>query len=186
MALVAWILLSTSAGCNALNSIGPEICRRPQDDEPIVFKGGSVVNGVYMSSEWGYDEPLLRFPGGEYYEIHHGLGQIPRSIDFWVSFSARPFDAAEDDDSRGNSIAPAAGNQAEIKDVTEETLTVLNGSCVDYYLMVVASPGDIDGDTVGIGAGGMSGTGGGSTGGSGGMGTGGLGGAGGAGGQGGG
>ena len=36
-------------GCSTLNDIGPEICRRPIDDEPICFSGGDTVDGVYMA-----------------------------------------------------------------------------------------------------------------------------------------
>ncbi|HVK66674.1 MAG TPA: hypothetical protein VM694_19455, partial [Polyangium sp.] len=39
-------------------------------------------------------------------------------------------------------IAPAAGNQAELRTIDANKLVIVNGSCVDYWLLVVAGTGD--------------------------------------------
>lgn len=129
-------------GCSTLNDIGPEICRRPIDDEPICFSGGDTVDGVYMTSGW--DGPLLYFPGGEFYQLRHGLGAIPQVVIPYVAFNGEGIttEAGQGGDAEGEerpgALAPATGNQAEIKRVTDEYVEVMNGSCVDYWLRVVA------------------------------------------------
>ncbi|HHH27999.1 MAG TPA: hypothetical protein ENK57_06605 [Polyangiaceae bacterium] len=143
-------LLSGVIACDAINQIGPEICRRPIDDEPIAFCGGDVEDGIYMSSDWGAaldssGEDLLYFPGGEYYRIHHRLGVRPRQIQLYLSFS--PKGTTE------SPVAPAAGNQATIREVTDTYIDVLNESCVEYYLLVIATAG-VDDGLGGDGAGG--------------------------------
>ena len=114
-------------GCDEGNG-APVICDRPATDRPVDFRGGTVEDGVYRSSDW--DGDLLAFPGGAYYRIHHQLGEVPSFIELFVSFERRG--VAE------GSIAPASGNQAELKAIDVEALTVLNGTCTDYWLLVVA------------------------------------------------
>lgn len=126
--------------CSTLNEIGPEICRRPIDDEPICYAGGETLDGIYMTSAW--DGPLLYFPGGEFYQLRHGLGAVPQVVVPYVAFNGagittEPGEGGASEE-RPGSIAPATGNQAEIKRVTDEYIEVLNGSCVDYWLRVVA------------------------------------------------
>jgi len=113
--------------CDAGNGF-PDTCDRPATAEPRDFVGGTVTDGVYRSSDWYGD--LLHFPGGAYYRIHHQLGAVPLWIELYLSFERHGL--AE------GSVAPAAGNQAEIKQVDADTLTVLNGTCTEYWLLVVA------------------------------------------------
>ena len=124
-ALLTALLLAPS-GCS---EIGPETCRRPESEEPTPYNGGSVVEGVYMTSPW--DSDLLPFPGGAYYEIHHQLGATPQLVQIYLSFG--------EDGLADGSIAQAAGNQAEIKAIDDEKIVILNGSCAEYYLLLVAS-----------------------------------------------
>ncbi len=119
------------AGCGDLG-IGPELCDRPESGDPIAFRGGTLKNGVYMSSDW--DGELLHFTGGAYYVVYHRLGEQPRWVQLYLSFERDGLGSA--------SVAPAAGNQAEIKAIDSETITVLNGSCVNYFLLVIAGAGD--------------------------------------------
>lgn len=119
------------AGCA---DVGAEIqaCARPASEEPRLYTGGSVEDGVYMTSDW-YGE-LLYFPGGAWYEIHHQLGEVPRWFEFYLSFERDGLGSA--------SLAQASGNQAEIKEIDAESITVLNGSCADYWLLGVVGVGD--------------------------------------------
>jgi hypothetical protein len=128
-----------SAGC------GPSPCDRSAEaNPPVIYAGGTVERGVYMSSAWDGDddadgeiednEGLLHFPGGMRYDIKHKLGERPRVVQIYLSFDR--------DGTRSGTLAQAAGNQAEIRRPDDETITVVNGSCSEYWLLVVASAGD--------------------------------------------
>ena len=114
------------------NPIGPSICPRPESEEPMPYKGGNTLGTNYEKADW--HGRWLYWPGGAFYEIHHNLGQVPAAVDFWLSFDEYGI-------KNGDSATHAAGNQVELKAVDEWTITVVNGSCSDYYLRVVASIG---------------------------------------------
>lgn len=114
-------------GCFA-PPIGTETCRRPETDEPIDIAGGDVKNGVYMSADWHGE--LLNFPGGAHYRFRHQLGEEPRWWQVQLSF--------ERDGLTSGSLAAAAGNQAQLQAIDDETITILNGSCVRYWMLLTA------------------------------------------------
>jgi len=124
----ATVALATSllTGCGG-PPIGPEICDRPEAEDPIDYAGGEVEGAVYRTADW--DGELLHFPGGAFYRIHHGLDQEPRWWNIYLSFER--FGLEE------GSLAQAAGNQAEVKAVDDETITIVNASCVEYYMLTV-------------------------------------------------
>jgi hypothetical protein len=122
--------LAVLGGCGA--TPGADVCVRPETEEPTDYTGGSLEEGVYMTSDW--DGELLHFPGGAFYRIHHGLGERPRYWSFYLSF--------ERDGLNSGSLTQAAGNQAELKELDDQTLTVVNGSCAEYYLLAVVGSGD--------------------------------------------
>lgn len=131
-ALGLWLVLS-SAGCGNSGGLTSSTCDRSEKaNTPIRYSGGTLENGVYMSSAW--DEELLYFPGGMRYLIEHQLGDIPRYWQFYLSFDREGV--------KTGVVGLAAGNQAELRGIDEETLTVVNGSCVDYWLLVVAGTGE--------------------------------------------
>ena len=146
-------LLGLTAGCSTLNDIGPEICRRPNTEEPLNYCGGEITGDTYRSASWNGE--LLAFPGGQFYRIHHRLGVIPSGIQLYLSFNAGGVTPGSNGDYVG-SIAQAAGNQAEIKRVTEEYVDIVNGSCIDYFLLAVIW-GEDDAAAGGGGAGGAGG-----------------------------
>ena len=115
-------------GCGGF---GPETCSRPDNEVPRDYKGGTVDNGVYMSADW--DGEWLHFFGGAHYRIFHQLGERPRSFQVYLSFERFGL--------RDATVAHAAGNQAEIKEIDVTSVRLLNGSCADYWLMFVASAG---------------------------------------------
>ncbi len=115
------LLFGTATGCTN----APTICKRPRTDQPIPYTGGTTEHGVYMTSDW--DGELLYYPGGSYYTLHHNLGERPRWWQCWLSF--------EKDGVASGSVAQAAGNEVELKALDENTLTVLNGTCIDFWLL---------------------------------------------------
>jgi hypothetical protein len=126
------VCATLSLGCNALG-IGPSTCSRPETDEPRPYKDGFIDGDTYMSAEWS--EELLHFPGGAYYDIFHGLGERPNAVQFYLSFNEEGVAAQG---GAGDSLTQAAGNQVELRFIDEEKLTVLNGTCAEYYLLVIA------------------------------------------------
>jgi hypothetical protein len=118
-------------GCDSF----PTSCDRDHaDNPPIDYRGGTVENGVYMSS--GFKGPLLNFPGGVRYRIFHHLGKTPRFTASYLSFS-------ETGENHGT-IAQSAGNQVETENQDDESVLITNGACADYWLVFVASAGDED------------------------------------------
>lgn len=160
-------LAAGSLGCDRLG-IGPEICDRSKEgNPPQLYTQGDVVDGVYMSSDWDGDLAgqdggasaaqaeqeggLLYFPGGMRYRIEHKLGKRPRFIQLFLSFDRQGTDTGV--------LSQAAGNQAEILCVDEEALIIANGSCVEYWLLVVAgAAGDGDAGAAGDGDAGVAAT----------------------------
>ena len=126
--LTAGALALASSACGG---IGPSICARPATEEPVAYREGDVQNGTYMSSDWYGD--LLFWPGGAHFEFFHNLGATPRTVQAYLSFERDGLSSA--------SLAPAAGNQFEIKDMDEISLRAINGSCVDYWMLVVVGGG---------------------------------------------
>lgn len=144
-------LVIAGGGCGIASAIGPTTCDRSEKaNPPIRYTEGTVEGGVYMSSAW--DGELLYFPGGMRYQIEHKLGGAPRSWEFYLSF--------DQFGTKTGVVTPAAGNQAELRGIDDQTLTVVNGSCVEYWLLVVAS-GAAEGGEGGGGGGGGEGGGGG-------------------------
>jgi hypothetical protein len=124
--VLASLLFAT--GCSVLNSIGPNCDRSAANNENVVYKEGKTENGVYMSSPWAGE--LLWFPGGMRYEIPHGLGQTPQFVETWLSF--------DHCGTQTSTVALASGNQAEVREVSKDKLVIINGSCSDYWLLVIA------------------------------------------------
>ena len=135
-ALIA-ALAALSAGCGEISKIGPTTCDRSAETNPEApYSEGTVENGVYMSSAW--DGELLHFPGGMRYSIQHKLGEIPRWWQIYLSFDRYGTETG--------TVAQATGDQAEVLDVTDQALVIANGSCSEYWLLVVAGAGDGGGE----------------------------------------
>lgn len=144
LALVGFVAASSS--CSTINSIGPQCDRSETTNPPVTYTQGTVDNGVYMSSPWTGE--LLWFPAGMRYELEHGLGEVPRFVQIWLSFKQCG--------TKESTVAAAAGNQAELRSIDAEKLVIVNGSCVDYWLLVVAGTGSGEPDPPEMGdAGGM-------------------------------
>jgi hypothetical protein len=136
LAAVAMTGLVALAGSGCGTGIGPETCDRSiANNPPKLYTQGLVEDGIYLSTE--RDKELLHFPGGMHYKIEHKLGQRPRFWQFQLSFD-RVW-------AKGNALAGAVGNQAELRCIDETWIVVANASCVDYWLLVMAGMA-VDGD----------------------------------------
>jgi hypothetical protein len=166
LSLIPLALAVVSASCTYINQLGPQSCDRSEDEDgPTNYTQGKVVHGVYQSSDpeagtGGGCDPiadfdnsggsggsadealtpeeeraeaeLLWFPGGMRYEMVHGLGEAPTWFQAYLSFG--PYGAYDCE----STLAEAAGNQVEFSDINDHSFQVINGSCSDYYLLVVA------------------------------------------------
>ncbi|WP_437548420.1 hypothetical protein WME97_00085 [Sorangium sp. So ce367] len=140
-----------AAGCS------PNRCDRSEEaNPPIEFVEATPEGGIYETS--APDGELLYFPGGMRYALKHHLGARPRWWQVYLSFE-------RDGTKSGGTLAQAAGNQAEVPCVDDQHLIVVNGSCSEYWLRVVAggaigaddgatgaAGGGADGDGDGMGA----------------------------------
>ncbi len=119
----ACALAMLAAGC------GTSTCDRSEGEQPQEFTEARPQEGVYATS--APDGELLYFPGGTGYALRHHLGAQPQWFQIYLSFERY---GTRD----GGSLAQAAGNQAEVTCVDDEHLVVINRSCSDYWLRVVA------------------------------------------------
>jgi hypothetical protein len=131
--------MALSAACT------PSTCDRSEDANPLTrYTQGTVTDGVYASATPDgetsdgetSDGGLLYFPGGMRYAIEHKLGGPPRWWQLYLSFDRYG--------TKNGTLTQASGNQAEVVCVDKETLNVVNGSCSEYWLRVVAGDPDDD------------------------------------------
>jgi hypothetical protein len=117
------------AGCSPCNFRG---------QEPERFEGGRVLASGTTYETGAMDELLLPFPAGQTYDLVHGLGVTPTSIQGYVSFAPQ---LTEDGDpldlNQPNNLAETAGNQLVIERWDDEIVRVRNDTCAPFYLRVV-------------------------------------------------
>jgi hypothetical protein len=139
-----------SAACSFFTDLGPQTCDRSESgNPPVLYTEGTVVNGVYMSSDWGGE--WLYFPGGMRYRIEHKLCTTPRSWSAITGFHRYGVNGDDgecegDPDGGCEPIAPGAGNETEVHDVNAVDMTVVNATCSDMWLLVTATAGDPSAD----------------------------------------
>jgi hypothetical protein len=148
---VANLLVVFTAGATVF-ACSPACDTSDEENDPARHEGGMTVNGIYASSS-SHDQ-LLPFPGGKRYDIVHHLGFEPLLVQLYWSFSVGGIGSDAQIDGK-SSLTPAAGNSALIQLKNAEYIRVKNDSCVEYWLLVIASgdPRVMDaGDTVEAGA----------------------------------
>jgi hypothetical protein len=103
---------------------------------PVWYEGGTAVNGVYASSSAHGD--LLHFPAGRRYDLVHHLGFPPIQVQLYWSFAEAGigWDTQSEDKS---SLTLASGNSAVILLKNDRFIRVKNDSCVEFWLLAVAS-----------------------------------------------
>ncbi len=118
-----------ASGCDVITSVGPKSCdRSSKTNPPSTYSDGTAEGGIYASSPW--DRDLLYFPGGMQIRLEHKLGAVPRSWQAYLAFDETGI--------KGGPLATAAGNQVELVSIDDQAITVRNGSCADYWLLVTA------------------------------------------------
>ncbi len=116
---------ATSPACEViLGTCGDELA----DTGPALYADGTTENGVYRSSSWD-PEDLVEAAPGQLISFEHGLGEVPTSFQVYVAAS-RTGDGA--------SLVLAAGNEVELIEIDDEAITVKNGTCSDFFILLVA------------------------------------------------
>lgn len=139
--LMGGLALGLLGGCGNPLGIG-EVCDRSiRGNPPKLYTEGTVSHGVYQTSDW--DGEWLAFSGGTHYTLQHKLGATPPWVVPYFSFSAHGIGDGVSDGGQvdGGLASPAAGDGVGIIDVDDENITVVNASCIDYFLRVVAMVG---------------------------------------------
>ncbi len=125
--LLSSALVLSNAGCSSTST-----CSRDPDSVIVPRSEALVAGDTYHSAPIG--GPYQYFPPSRTVIFEHGLGAAPYAVQFWLAFSER------------GTLAPSAGNMTELKSldetedpVTNETISVYNDTCSDFYLWVVAT-----------------------------------------------
>jgi hypothetical protein len=125
LSVIGAVVLSVwSAGCTKTT------CSRGEDMTTVT--DGIVEGDVYRSAPYG--GPYDYFPPARTITFEHGLGTTPYAVQLWVAFSAY------------GTLAPSAGNITELRGpdstpdaaLNDQSISVYNDSCSDFYLWVVA------------------------------------------------
>jgi hypothetical protein len=137
-----FFVLTLGASTSACGTPGCDIS--DEGNPPSVYDGGITRNGYYATST--SHGGLLYFPGGKRYDIVHHLGFEPMSLQLFWSFKEAGIGIYEQTNDTGT-LAPAAGNSAEIQLKNDQFIRVKNDSCVEYWLLLTAfgDPRDPDG-----------------------------------------
>jgi hypothetical protein len=117
-------MFAAVAGCD----VATGACQAELEEETVEYAGGSVEGGIYLSTSWDADA-RLEFPPGLTIRLEHGLGEVPRAWQAYVS-TAR--------EGLGSELVLASGNQAELVAIDDEAIELRNGTCADLFLVVVA------------------------------------------------
>jgi hypothetical protein len=106
-------------------------CSRNPDS--IEVSNGIVQGNVYRSAD--FTGPFAYFPPARTISFDHKLGVTPYAMQFWLAFSADGI------------LAPSAGNMTELVALDDHQISVLNDTCSDFYLWVVAEAPECNGGT---------------------------------------
>ena len=132
--LIPLSLLTLSTACTVCN---------PGGQEPQRFTAGRLSADGTTYETAGVYEPMLAFPSGRRYDIVHGLGQVPATVNSYVSFSPQLDPESEDEGSLSlNNIAESAGNQVVIERWDDEIVRIRNDTCIQefYVRLVLTAP----------------------------------------------
>jgi hypothetical protein len=124
-------LVASVTACSncSVNSIPPE-----RYEEGTVSESGLTYQSTIPEAD------LLPFPPGQVYDLVHGLGAAPTSVQGYVSFAPRltadgdPFDPFEP-----NNISESAGNEMLIELWNDEIVRIRNDTCAMFYVRVVVT-----------------------------------------------
>ena len=115
-----------SPSCDTSDEANPE----------VAYDGGTAVNGFYFSTS--SHGGLLHFPGGRRFDLYHHLGFEPIQVQMYWSLKEGGIGSDMQTPDK-STLSPAAGNSALIQLKNDRYIRVKNDSCVEYWLLVLAS-----------------------------------------------
>lgn len=111
---------------------------RVSGQDPITYTDGVTNESRTVYQTGAPDEEMLHFPQGRIYNLVHGLGSSPISVDIFVSFREKLERSGDTNDkTQPNNVSPSAGNQSVIQVWNDEIIQVRNDTCADLYLRAV-------------------------------------------------
>src|SRR5690606_22123482 len=110
---VALVALTLGGSSTASTACSP--CRVGGQD-PVVFTDGLTNESLTVYQTGGVADEMLHFPQGRTYDLVHGLGTVPVSVNVFLSFRDRLTSSGnKKDKTQPNNVAESAGNQAVIE-----------------------------------------------------------------------
>lgn len=158
-----WVALRSSAPLFAAalipvvvpTGLACSTCLRENVQDGVLYAEGRTVSGSYESTP--ADGTWLHYPAGRRYRLKHALGVAGRCVDVlaYLSFSATPLPAGKQGDT-----TLGTGSTVVVEQIGDDSITIHNDSCSDFYLRVVASARPNCDETGAAGAAGIAGHGG--------------------------
>jgi len=122
----------------------------------VVFTDGLTNESLTVYQTGGVADEMLHFPQGRTYDLVHGLGTVPVSVNVFLSFRDRLTSSGnKKDKTQPNNVAESAGNQAVIEVWDDQEIRVRNDTCAEFYMraVVIADPDLAGVASIGGGAG---------------------------------
>lgn len=140
--MLAAAMRFTLTFCVAMGALGCSACKT-HGQEALEYTDGNVDESGTVYESTVVDEDMLHFPPGRVYDLVHGLGVRPASVQGYVSFRRR---LSEDGDpaheTRPNNVSESSGNSMVIERWNQEVIRIRNDTCAEFYVRVVAlAPG---------------------------------------------
>jgi hypothetical protein len=129
LALLVGAVALLSTACSSTST-----CSRDADAITVPFDPSLLDGNIYHSAPIG--GPYTYFPANrtvtfELDDPNATPGKPFYSVEFWLAFNAN------------GSLAPSAGNTSELLSLNDHELSVLNNTCSEFWLWVVAErPGN--------------------------------------------
>lgn len=114
-----------AAGCDVITGgCGDEL----SDEPAVTYSAGTSRGGIYRSSSWDAAD-WIDYPPGISLRFEHKLGMEPRAWQAYVATSRTGDD--------GSRLVLATGNDVELVAIDDQAVTVRNGTCVDFFIVMV-------------------------------------------------
>ncbi len=146
--MIAACLVALCFSGGSAATLGCSDCSTSGQD-PVAFTDGTLNKSGTIYETMGPMDEMLHFPQGRIYEIPHGMGVDPASVDIFLSFKKQltPLEDTNNptDAVKPNNVSATAGNQAVIEAWDKDMVRIRNDTCAEFYMRVViiADPDEV-------------------------------------------